>query len=258
MALIPIKNLPVIAPYGLKVVWGSNTTIKIGYGRCLDSTNTFDLVVDSSNTTASYITINSATTGVNGLDTGALAQGLYYVYLIGDSTRMHKTYGILSATVPATGPILPTGYDCFKDVGVAVADSNPYFVILTESGKGTDRKFTYDTAQLVLNAGTAYADYAAVSLTGIVPPVADEMVTFQASITPVASTGAGDSISLRQTGSAATTVGAILSGDVAAVATKGQLECPCGIASSVAKVDYKLTATGDAGSLWVSSFTYSL
>jgi len=61
---------------------------------------------------SSVITINFATTGINGLDTGAIAaNSLYYIY----SVQTSNTPGLVaSLAAPTTGP---TGFTAWKEVG---------------------------------------------------------------------------------------------------------------------------------------------
>jgi len=261
MALIPIKNLTVDSPTGLKINSASNTTFTIGLGRCLDSTLVFDLELDTNNAPLTYITVDTATTGVNGLDTGTLAQGLYYVYVIGDSTRMHKTAGIASLVLPvgfaATNPVLPTGYDCSRCIGFFAVDGSAHIIPFKTETYGSYRELSYSDGQQVLNGGTAYSAYTAVSLASCVPPTIAKKVTFLVAITPVASTGAGDTISLVPTGTTTSTPTAALSGAVAGVVQYGQLAVRKGYNGN-ASVDYKLAANGDAASLWVSLVTYTM
>jgi hypothetical protein len=61
----------------------------------------------------STITLNTATTGLNGLDTGALAANtLYYIYAVRSTTA---GFGIVASTAaPTTGP---TGFTGWKEIG---------------------------------------------------------------------------------------------------------------------------------------------
>ena len=63
-------------------------------------------------TTSSTITLNTATTGFNGLDTGSLASNqLYYIYAVVSSGLL----GLVASTAaPGTGP---TGFLAWKEVG---------------------------------------------------------------------------------------------------------------------------------------------
>ena len=219
-------------------------------GACSDSNNIIDMVVPSN------IAISATYEGVNGIDSAAAltASSIYYVYVIGSSNGFKSPQAILSKT--ATGPALPDGYDCWRMVDIKITGGASTFLLSYTNVTELGREFIYDAPVIVLNGGTANT-FTAVTLANVVPPIDGIDVRFIASITPVASTGAGDTINLRPTGSSSTGY-ATLSGSVAAKAQIADLECIAFLATGAAKVDYTLTATGDAASLWVKSFTYSV
>lgn len=87
------------------------------------------------------VTINAATTGANGLDTGSLTTNQeYYVYLISDGTNVA---GLLSLS--ATSPAMPAGYTMAQRFGAFKTDGSANFYRITQSGR---------TAQYVVTAGT--------------------------------------------------------------------------------------------------------
>ena len=219
-------------------------------GACSDSNNIIDMVVPSN------IAISATYEGVNGLDNAAAltTYGIYYVYVIGSSNGFKSPQAILSKT--ATGPALPDGYDCCRMVDIKITGVSSTFLLSYTNITNLGREFIYDAPLIVLNGGGANS-FTAVNLVTAVAPIDGLDVCFIASITPVASTGAGDTINLRPTGSASNGY-ATLSGSVAAEAQIADLRCPAFLASGAPKVDYTLTATGDAASLWVKSFIYSV
>ena len=226
-----------------------NTQLDLAAGACSDSLNNIDMVLTTG------VTIDSATVGINGLDTGILtASSIYYVFLIGDSNGFNLPVGLVSLS--PTAPILPFGYDSFRMVDIKATDATPHFILSYTNGEYGDREFIYDAPILVLNGGAANT-FTAVSLVNVVAPIGTPDVNFIASITPVAVTGAGNSITLRPTGSSSTGY-AILSGSVVSKAQIADLECPAFVAVGVPSVDYTLTASGDAGSLYVKSFQYNV
>lgn len=241
---------PVSYIKGLTADFATVTTLTLNTGSCSDSLNFIDMVVPTA------ITISGTAEGKNGIDDAAVltASSIYYVFVIGDSSGFNFPAGLISLS--STAPKLPYGYDCFRMVDIKATNSVPNFILSYTNGRYEDREFIYDAPVLVLNGGTQNS-FTAVSLVNVVAPIGTPDVHFVASITPVASTGAGDSIALRPTGSSSAGF-AILSGSVAAKAQIADLECTAFVSSGHQAVDYTLTATGDAASLWVKSFTYNV
>ena len=249
----PIPGSRDSAPYinGLTASMSSTTPttdLVLAVGSCSDSNNIIDMVV------ASPITISATYEGVNGIDVAAAltASSIYYVYVIGASNGFKPTQAILSKV--ATGPTLPEGYDSWRMVDIKITGGASTFLLSYTNVTNTGREFIYNAPVIVLNGGSANS-FTAVSLANVVAPIDGIDVCFIASITPVAVTGAGDSITLRPTGSSSNGYAA-LSSSVAAKAQIADLECLAFLYSSHASVDYVLTASGDAGSLWVKSFQY--
>ena len=247
---IAMSRNPVSYINGLTASFATVTTLTLNVGSCSDSLNIIDMVVPAA------ITINGAAQGVNGIDAAAAltASSIYYVFVIGDSSGFNETAGLISLS--PTAPKLPIGYDCFRMVDIKATNSVPNFILSYTNGKYGDREFIYDAPIIVLTGG-ADASFTAVSLANVVAPIGTPMVRFIASITPVASTGARDSITLRPTGSSSTGF-AKLSGGIVSKAQIADLECIAFLDSGDQSVDYVLTDGGDAGSLWVKSFTYNV
>jgi len=76
------------------------------------------LVGGQAYTPSAIITLNTATTGANGLDTGALgAIQLWYIYAIVHNSTFVPAL-VASLAVPSTGPSMPSGYGtAYKLVG---------------------------------------------------------------------------------------------------------------------------------------------
>lgn len=244
---IPGSRNPVSYVNGLTASFKTVTALTLNPGACSDSLNNIDMVVSTA------LTIDSAIVGVNGLDTGTLtATKIYYVHVIGDSNGFYQPAGLLSLS--ATAPTLPFGYDSFRMVDIKATNATPNFILSYTNGYYEDREFVYDAPALVLNAGSA-ATATAVSLVNVVAPLGTPMVNFTASITPVAVTGAGDSVTLIPTGSSSAGY-AKLSGSVAAKAQIADLQCLAFVASAIPSVDYLVTDAGDSASLWVKSYKF--
>lgn len=256
MTAFETASYPVF-PYstGLKLSWGSNTTLTVAAGQALASNGIAPLV------TTSTATINAATTGFNGLDTGTFAASTwYYVYMIGDSSGQQPTGFILSAS--STTPTLPgiansaslTGsYDSYRRIGVALTDGSIHFLVFKQVGSGSGRVYYWDSTPQVLSAGTA-TTLTLVDLSAGVPPLADLPVIFSAQYTP---TTANDKVSLATPGSTSTALPSV-SGVVAAKVQVGEITQISGLSSSVAKIQYINSAASGSTTLYVSAFTDSI
>lgn len=241
-----ITNKPLLYVNNAQISWVTDTTLSIAVSQERDSTNAYDL------STSAATTINMATNGLNGLDTGSIAASTwYYIFAIGDSLN-YKTHGFIVST-SSTAPTLPLGYDAIKLIGYWRTDVSVHLIKGYTIGNGSQRTFFYDAQIEVLTAGTA-STYAAVDLSGAVPPVTNTPVLFTVLWTPNA---AEDYVDLRPTGSSATAVTSF-SGVVAAKQQRGQMKVLSKIASSVAKIDYQNSAASGATTLRVLAFDYYL
>jgi hypothetical protein len=115
----------------LKGTWASNTT----------ATWTADQIcVQTSGAAASLLltnvstTLNSATSGANGLDTGSIANNTwYYVYIIYNPTTT-TTAVLMSAS--ATSPTLPSNYTYSSGViGAVITDGSAHFLGFIQRGR---------------------------------------------------------------------------------------------------------------------------
>lgn len=212
----------------------------IGAGSCTDSTNSFVITLDATTT------LNGAVVGANGIDTGSLgASKLYYVYVIGDSSgnNVPATLISLSAT-----PLLPSGYSIYRRIGYYYTNGSSDFIKVNMRGNGDVKTYWYDAAISVLAAGAAET-FTAVTLTNV-PPVSTNVI-LQAQFTPAT---AADSAGLRPAGSSSTAGFTVVSGVVAAKEQLSQVVMPCGVASSLAKVEYKNSAASCALTLQLLGF----
>lgn len=247
----PIVNLPFLYINDLKITNNSttpNTKLDVATGQCRDSTNTYDMVLSTA------VTINSANTGLNGIDTGAVvAAKVYYIYLITDPVSGNTAGCMMSLALPATGPLMPFGYSAYRWIGcVTTAAGAATFVLGYWTGNNNTRRFTYDAPIATsVTAGTS-ATYAAIVLTTLVPAVADTPVLFKADWTANAaadtfnmhggnSTGDAWTLISPVAGGTAHTVGfgTVLSQLVAAVPTSSyKVSAVGGVAINVAAYEY--------------------
>lgn len=157
-----------------------NTKIDIAAGTILDSTQTFQLVNLAS------ITINAATTGLNGIDTGTFAASkVYAVHLISDPQTYLPTGAMISLS--STAPLLPFGYSAFALIGYAVTDSSVHFLKgYWTASNDSGRLFMYDAPQATAVTAGASTTYANVNLTGFAPLVNNLPVWIYTAYTPSA------------------------------------------------------------------------
>lgn len=233
---------------GLAVSKGSNTTLSIAVGQARDSTNTFDIVLSS------VKTLNAAVNGANGLDTGTFAAStMYAVYLIQDVRNVNPVAVLLSTNFST--PVMPGGYSDYIRIGVWASDGSVHFRDMDQSGTGKLRFYYYDTAVPTAITAGAATSFTAVDLSATVPPLANILVSLIYAFTPGGGR-AGDNLFIRPTGSSATGVGGVVTatGPVASQAQVGQLLVMAKLSSSLPKIDYMVTNSGDAVALNVLGF----
>lgn len=173
---VPIINLSAKYMNGLGISNNAttpNTKLDVALGQCRDSTNVFDMVL------LSGVTINAATNGVNGLDTGSFAASkVYAIYLISDPVNGNATGAMISLS--ATAPTMPDGYSAFRVIGYAVSDGSTHFLKgYWTAGNVSLRTFTFDAFLATsVTAGTS-ATYAAIDLSTKVPAIDQLPVRFE-------------------------------------------------------------------------------
>jgi hypothetical protein len=145
-----------------------NTLLDVAPGSCLDSTGTFQMTLPAA------VKINSASNGLNGLDTGTIAAStMYAVYLVSDPVTQQSTGAMISLAYgtksPAT-PLLPFGYSAYALIGFVTVSSGSAFVKGYWSDNDSARRvFTYDAFQATAVTAGASTSYANVDLTKFVP-----------------------------------------------------------------------------------------
>jgi len=110
-------------------VWASNTTATITAGQIILQTASDGAAYLASSVN---VTLNSATSGAGGLDTGSLAaSSWYYVYLIYNGTTVNA---LMSAS--ATSPTLPFGYTYVTSaIGAVRTDGSKNFLGFIQYGR---------------------------------------------------------------------------------------------------------------------------
>ncbi len=232
---VPIVNLGALYVNNLQISRTSNTALAIAAGQARDSTNVFDIVLSSA------LALNSANTGVNGIDVGAFtASKMYAVYLIMDPTASNPVASILSLS--SSGPtVMPSGYSAYRLIGYWGTDSGTAFYVGEYIGNGSVRQFNYDAILPTPITAGASATFAAVVLTNLVPPATNLLVDFYMNFTANA---AADVAAFRPTGSSSTNGQHIMTAQVAGATAHLDQKVRLGArtAAGVPGIDYKVSA----------------
>lgn len=228
----------------MQLSWGSNTTLTVSSGQIRDNTNAYDIIFSET------MTLNAATTGANGLDTGALANSTWYYLFASADTTKNETPALLLST-SRTAPYLPGNYDVFTLIGMARTDGSANFLKFYTAGSGMEREYFWDASIAVLTSGTA-TSLTAISLTGAVPPIDKTPVKIDVDFTPAT---ANDTVSFAPFGSTATLLPHV-TGSVAAKITSGELSVLSKVDSGAAKILYINSAASGDADVWVSGFKF--
>lgn len=231
---------------GTTPVWASTTTITMGTLNCLDSLRTSLITCSSS-------TLNFATTGLNGLDTGAIASNTwYYIYAILNPTTLATGY---LASTSATSPTMPSGFTIRRLLtavttlaGSAVLDNVAWF------NWGNRHTVQYDnttTDKQILAGGTATA-FTTLSASATAPVGTS---TLQLAI--YGGTALGDRATwLRRTGSGVSNGRMIhrFSDDYNSYTNFYFTTAEIGLNSS-RQFDYRVSGTGIGTDIWATGYT---
>lgn len=156
IVLNPTPEPPAGLLYGLELSRNAgtpNSQIDISAGRCADDTNAVLLV------SPGVLTVNFATTGANGLDTGSLANGTWYhLFLIGHTDGTIAGFGSTSLS-----PTLPSGYAWKRRLGSVKTSGAAQFLAFTQSGD----EFRLATEITERSATTLSATWAQLTLAGV-------------------------------------------------------------------------------------------
>lgn len=248
MALQP--NAPVYTPFtafinGLGMAYTSTTSITIALGNCSDSTVINEIIL------AAPAVINTAAHGLNGLDTGAMANNTHYaVYVVADSTDKQPSGALLSLATNAV-PYLPFGYDMFRRVGYVLTNGAALLLEFTQRKGGLNRDLWYANAIATNITAGASATFAAVTASAAVPAGAKE-VFIEAVLT--ADAGATRTAALRAH-SSTSTLGQVFMSSPASTVTTASLLCPCDASGAI---DYVVSNAAAAIALNVSGYVDAL
>ncbi len=257
---VPTVTLPDLYVNGCQGAWVSDTTRSIAPGQLRDSTNTYDILFDTP------LIVSSAFNGVNGLDTGTVAENTrYYVFVIFDYTNTNLPASLLSLSPDS--PVMPSlngiTYGAFRLVDTTVTDGSSNFLLdYNHSANENTIYKQYDAPQSVLSAGVD-TTYTAVNLStdGIVPVFGFGKIWLNAAYTPKA---AGDIAQIQPTGATGNFI--VINGIVASVVQTSQIMIlpSLGQISMIspfsANISYNISdATSPAGlDLAVSAYEFDL
>src|SRR5258708_2492511 len=133
-----------------------NTVIDVSAGICADDANVAMLNLPSGQT------INGATTGAGGLDTGSLAASTWYhAFVIG---KPGGGAGALLASTSLASPVFPTGYTLKRRIGSFKTDASAHILGFIQVGD----IFRWSAPPFDLNAVSVSTTYA--NFTISVPP----------------------------------------------------------------------------------------
>jgi len=177
VTLVPFANASFSEESGLAMTSSTATTMTFSPGAVTDSTNSQTIIVPTATT------VDLATNGLNGLDTGTVAANTpIYVYAIADSSD-DLPAGLI-ASINEVAPTLPTGYDRFALVfATFTINASATLPLMRTSGNNANGLLVqYETIIAVVSGGTA-ATFTAVDLTTPVralPSIPGIQATFSA------------------------------------------------------------------------------
>lgn len=251
---VQIVNSPFIYINGLQLsndATTPNSILDIAIGQCRDSTNEFDMFLNSP------LTINITNSGLNGLDTGTVAANkLYAVVLVSDPVSGNPTGAMFTLT--PSQPVMPFGYLAFKTIGYVATDSGSHLLkgYWTSGGSGY-RTFNYDAPQATAITAGAATSYTAVDLSTLVPSgIAQLPVNIAYAYTPNAASHFLNLQGVNSTGNAAT-----ITGQVTSVIVSGNITVLAQLNASSAnkpEINYKVSNGSDAVALNVVGYSISL
>lgn len=224
-----------------------NTLLDVAAGSCMDSTNTFQIV------NASAVVINAANSGLNGLDTGALAaSSVYAVHVVSDPVTSNVNGAMISLS--STAPVMPFGYSAFRLIGYVVTDASSHFLKgYWTAGNSSMRLFMYDAPQATAITAGAATTYTAVDLSSLVPAVDNLPVWIASAFTPGA---ASRTFKMQPTGATGDAI--TITGQVTSVIVTSNSYLEAKIASAKPEISYVVSNAGDAVAIKVAGFNFNI
>lgn len=247
MSALPFGVTPFQYANGLRIsndATTPNTKLNVAAGSIRDSSDTFQLSL------ASTVSVNAATNGLNGLDTGTFAASkLYNVFLVSDPVEGNATGAMISLS---STPLLPFGYSAYALIGAIATDSSIHFLPgYWTAGNTGNRIFMYDAPQATSITAGAATTYTAVDLSLLVPNADNLPVWIYSDFTPGAASrqffmqptsGTGDAV--------------IVTGQVTSVHVTSNSLVLAKLSSSLPKISYKVSNAGDAVAIKVAGYQF--
>jgi hypothetical protein len=155
----------------LKITMVNTTTIAIVSPRMTLHNSTFG----TKTVTAVFENVNADASGVNGLDTGAIATGWYYIYVLHNPTTNNTTACISLENYPSSPPLI-AGYTYWTLVGALYISSTGPTVIRPFVQDGRNIYWLAGVAILTNGVATSFTD---VGMVTVAPPTYTECVKIQ-------------------------------------------------------------------------------
>lgn len=256
---IPIVNLGYLNASGCVHSYVDATTISISAGQLRDSTNTFDIVVNSP------LTVLTTFNGAGGLDEGDIAVNtIYAVYVLYDSSQTNNPVGLLSLSgTPLMPSVDGVTYSHFRCIGfVKTFTGSTDLHRFDICGTGNERTHLWADDQFAINGGSA-TTLTEINLSQGVPSLLSSLPNSPQVIEAilgviVTPTAAGDSLEIWpfNTGLAASTT---IYGQVIAISTSSQVICAANLNAGHYSIKYRISSlTGTTADIDIDGFVYTI
>lgn len=232
------------------------TSLIISAGSC--SAKTFDGESICQLNLGNDLVLDATKNGVNGLDSGELADSaIYEVYIIGNPILNTAVATLL--TLQGSTPLLPFGYNVFRKVGYAVTNIDGVFSNFYTYGSGSKRTYLYGAPQgTSVTAGNA-TTFTAIDISNFVPKIENLTVL----VTTVFTGGAASrTLDLQKFGNDDSLNMVRIASQVTSVPVHTpQFRIPNTVDASDAdkcKIIYKVSNSGDAVLVSIAGFEFSV
>ena len=247
-----VVNAPYKYVQNMEASYSSATVVAMAAGQCRDSTNVFDIFINSA------ISLDLTKNGINGLDTGTVAvSSIYSIYAIMSPllSNTQDTSGYIASLNTTNTPFLPPTYSVVRHVAWVVTDSSGNIQKFYQSGHASERTYWYDTA-IQTAAITLATSYNTVDLSVGVPPpggISNREVVLSGAYTP---STAGNSFTLSPTSASIATTPNIapVSGPVISQAFDYQRLVNVGVSTGKAAVSIKSSSASDTITMFVAGY----
>jgi len=156
---------------GLGLVQNSTTKVDIVAGSCRDSGNTANMAL----ALAATVDLDAAT-GFGAIDAlpAKAADTFYFIWLVSDSAGVNPSGGI--ASLSATAPTMPAGYDLKRLQGAILTDAGKLILPFRMTGEGRNRRFDYESQILIVSDTATTVLFKHQVTTAQIPSIATLMI----------------------------------------------------------------------------------